>query len=142
MARIYKEYPSSYFQLIEKFEEDSSEVRIALKARAAWARRRDFYRFRDALRAGVLEDKYAKKIYNLLNDLVFSLSPSTAMGEEDCELVINLNPMNKAVENVLGVKAADHKVRVEEEEERADVDGTKYDTEELERIMRERAEGD
>ena len=139
MTRIYNEYPPSYFILIEKFESDRSEVRIPFQARAAWARRRDFYRLREALRAAPIGDKYARKIQNLLNDLVFALDPSDAKGEQDCKLVITSNPMGEAVEKALGLRPDPRPSRLSEtigEEER----GETYDAKELERIMRERAQ--
>ena len=137
MTRIYSEYPPSYFILIERFESDRSEVRIPFQARAAWARRRDFYRLREALRAAPIGDKYARKIHNLLNDLVFVLDPSDARGEEDCELVIISNPMGEAVEKVLGLRPDPRpKLPEGEGQERGEV----YDAEEVRRIMRERTQ--
>ena len=49
MPRAYKEYPPSYFSILERFEEDSTEMRIKLPARDAFGRRRDFYRLGDVL---------------------------------------------------------------------------------------------
>ena len=137
MTRTYNEYPPSYFILIEKFESDPSEVRIPFQARAAWARRRDFYRLREALRKAPPEDKYARRIHNLLNDLVFALDPSNTKGEEDCELVVTSNPMNSAVEKALGLRP-DPRPRLPEEQ--GSERGQAYDAKELERIMRERAQ--
>ena len=49
MPRAYKEYPPSYFSILERFEEDPTEMRIELPARDAFGRRRDFYRLGDVL---------------------------------------------------------------------------------------------
>ena len=138
MTRTYQEYPPSYFILIEKFESDRSEVRIPFQAKAAWARRRDFYRLREALRVAPTEDKYARKIQNLLNDLVFALNPSAARGEENCELVITINPMNEAVEKALGLRQDPRPMSPETTGEGGR--GEAYDAKELERIMNERAQ--
>lgn len=104
MPRAYKEYPSSYFSILERFEENSTEVRIELPARDAFGRRRDFYRLGDVLSQTIQTDSYARRIHSILRDLVFSIRPATARGDEPCELVIGFNKMNKAVEDVLGIR--------------------------------------
>ena len=104
MSRTYKEYPSSYFTLIESFEEGPTEQQIPMNARDAFGRRRDFYRLGDVLSPVINEDTYALKIHTILRGLVFSIRPPTARGDEECMLVVKVNQMNQAVEELLGVR--------------------------------------
>ena len=140
MARTYKEYPSSYFSILEKFEEDSTEVWINLPARDAFGRRRDFYRLGDVLSRVIQTDSYARRIHSILRDLVFSIRPPTAKGDEPCELVIGFNKMNKIVEDMLGIKdnLAPPGFVEELKKEPISETGETYDVKRLEEIIRER----
>ena len=138
MPRTYKEYPASYFSILERFEEDSTEMRIDLPARDAFGRRRDFYRLGDVLSQIIQTDSYARRIHSILRDLVFSIRPPTAKGDEPCELVIGFNKMNKAVEGMLGVRDNLSPPGFVKEEISVETSET-YDAEKLEEIIRERA---
>ena len=140
MPRTYKEYPLSYFSILERFEEDSAEMRIDLPARDAYGRRRDFYRLGDVLSQVMKTDSYARRIHTVLRDLVFSIRPPTAKGDEPCILVIGFNKMNKVVEDMLGVRdnlAPPGLVR-ELDKEMPPQATEAYDAERLEEIIRER----
>ena len=142
MPRTYKEYPSSYFSILERFEGDPTEVRIELPARDAFGRRRDFYRLGDVLSQTIQTDPYARRIHSILRDLVFSIRPPTARGDETCELVIGFNKMNKAVEDMLGTRdnLAPPGFLKELGKEGGAQTGETYDVERLEGIIRERGE--
>ena len=137
MPRTYKEYPASYFSILERFEEDPTEVRIKLPARDAFGRRRDFYRLGDVLSQIIQTDSYARRIHSILRDLVFSIRPPTARGGEPCELVIGFNKMNKAVEDMLGVRDNLAPPGFVKELDKDPTNET-YDIERLEEIIRER----
>ena len=140
MSRTYKEYPLSYFSLLERFEEDPTEMRIELPARDAFGRRRDFYRLGDVLSQVMNTDSYARRIHSILRDLVFSIRPPTARGDEPCELVIGFNTMNKAVEDMLGIRdnLAPPGFVKELDKDTAPQTTEAYDAERLEEIIRER----
>ena len=140
MPRTYKEYPPSYFSILERFEEDPTEMRIELPARDAFGRRRDFYRLGDVLSQIIATDSYARRIHSTLRDLVFSIRPPTARGDEACELVIGFNKMNKVVEDMLGVRdnLAPPGFIKELEKETTPKTAEAYDAERLEEIIRER----
>ena len=101
MPRTYKEYPLSYFSILERFDDNPTEMRIELPARDAFGRRRDFYRLGDVLSRVIKTDSYARRIHSVLRDLVFSIRPPTAKGDETCELVIGFNKMNKLLRTCL-----------------------------------------
>ena len=142
MPRTYKEYPSSYFSILERFEENPIEMRIELPARDAFGRRRDFYRLGDVLSQIIQTDSYARRIHSVLRDLVFSIRPPTARGDEPCELVIGFNKMNKAVEDMLGIRdnLAPPGFLKELDKDIGPQTGEAYDIEKLERIIKERGE--
>ena len=140
MPRSYKEYPSSYFSILERFEEDPTEVWIELPARDAFGRRRDFYRLGDVLSQIIQTDSYARRIHSVLRDLVFSIRPPTARGDEICKLVIGFNKMNKAVEDMLGIRdnLTPPGFLKELDKDAVSQTGEAYDVERLEGIIRER----
>ena len=140
MPRAYKEYPPSYFSILERFEEDPTEMRIELPARDAFGRRRDFYRLGDVLSQIIQTDSYARRIHSTLRNLVFSIHPPTAKGDELCELVIGFNKMNKVVEDMLGIKdnLAPPGLIKELDKETIPEAGEAYDAKRLEEIIRER----
>ena len=140
MPRTYKEYPPSYFSILERFEEDPTEMRIELPARDAFGRRRDFYRLGDVLSQIIQTDSYARRIHTILRDLVFSIRPPTAKGDQPCELVIGFNKMNKAVEDMLGIRdnLAPPGLVKELDKEKVHQTGEAYDAKRLEEIIRER----
>ena len=140
MPRAYKEYPASYFSILERFETDPTEMRIELPARDASGRRRDFYRLGDVLSRVIQTDSYARRIHSILRDLVFSIRPINAKGDEPCELVIGFNKMNKVVEDMLGIRdnLAPSGLIKELDKETIPEDGEVYDAERLEEIIRER----
>ena len=140
MPRAYKEYPLSYFSILERFEEDLTDMRIELPARDAFGRRRDFYRLGDVLSQVMQTDSYARRIHSVLRDLVFSIRPPTARGDETCELVIGFNKMNKAVEGMLGIRdnLAPPGLVKELDKEITSEAGEAYDAKRLEEIIRER----
>ena len=140
MPRSYKEYPPSYFSILERFDEDPTEMHIELPARDAFGRRRDFYRLGDVLSRVMNTDSYAHRIHTILRDLVFSIRPPTAKGDEFCELVIGFNKMNKVVEDMLGIRdnlAPPGLIRELDKETIPEAGGA-YDAERLEEIIRER----
>lgn len=140
MPRTYKEYPLSYFSILERFEEDSTEMRIELPARDAFGRRRDFYRLGDVLSGVIQTDSYARRIHKVLRDLVFSIRPPTAKGDEPCLLVISFNKMNKVVEDMLGIRdnLAPPGFMKELDKEETSSNTEIYDVEKLEEIIKER----
>ena len=140
MPRSYKEYPPSYFSILERFEEDSTEMRIDLPARDAFGRRRDFYRLGDVLSQVMQTDSYARRIHSILRDLVFSIRPPTAKGDDPCILVIGFNKMNKAVEDMLGIRdnLAPPGLVKELDKDVVHETGEAYDAKRLEEIIRER----
>lgn len=139
MARTYKEYPPSYFSVIERFQEDATELRIELPARDAHSRRHDFYRLGKALSKVIHEDSEASNMHTILRDLVFSIRPPHAKGDEPCELIISFNAMNKAVEGLLGVRDNLTPPKFEEEVKTPKT-GKIYDAAKLEEMIRERGE--
>ena len=140
MPRTYKEYPLSYFSILERFDDNPTEMRIELPARDAFGRRRDFYRLGDVLSQVMQTDSYARRIHSVLRDLVFSIRPPTAKGDETCELVIGFNKMNKAVEDMLGIRDNLAPPGLVKELDKDVIPQTTeaYDAEKLEEIIRER----
>lgn len=124
-----REYPTSYFKILELFSEGQNEVTISMTYREAASRRHHFYTFFRALARDYTKDSYIAKMSDIANTVIISLSPSSARKNEKVELLFSLNPLEIAFAEAYESKV-DKPVDT--------VGAATYDVEEIERLIAER----
>lgn len=93
-AKPYTDYPAQYFKIIEHFQASNDSLSFSMTARQAQGVRRSFYRFLSALTSSVASNPiYIQSLLNVSCDLFLCLRPASARGEDDAQLVVELNPI-------------------------------------------------
>lgn len=90
----YTDYPQQYFKIIEHFQTSNDSISFPAKARQVQSTRKSFYRFLSALTSSIASNpSYIQGLLNVSRDLVLCLRPIDARGDEEAELMIELNPI-------------------------------------------------
>jgi len=125
-----REYPPSYFKVLEFFAKGQTSVELTLPYRDAASRRHHFYSFFRSLAEGYREDEYIKRMSDIANTIVISLYPTTARGGEEVTLTFAIN----LIELAFSEKKEDTPIKVREE--------PGYDPGEIEKLIVESEIGD
>ncbi len=99
-----KEYPPSYFKILEFFSDGRDEVSVTMTYREAASRRHHFYTFFRALAREYTKDAYIAKMSDIANTVVISVNPATARKNDPVTLLFSINPLETALSSVLPEK--------------------------------------
>ncbi len=97
MPKNYKDYPESYFHVVEKFARTGEDVVLDDTYRAASFVRHDLNRFFKALSLAAQTDRHASDLSNIIRDIVLVIEPPHAKGGDPARLIVKVNPMTKAI---------------------------------------------
>lgn len=96
-CKDYKDYPETYFKVVENFKEFGEDVVIkATYSEVAYVRH-DLHRFFKALAYAAKEesDRYAGELTNVVRDMILTLDPPHAKRGDAAKLIVKVNPMTK-----------------------------------------------
>ena len=132
MSRNYREFPLSYFRVVEAFTDGRKSVDLPMTAKRAYNLRHDMYRFRKALHASADEDSEARGMFNIMRDLTFSMVPAYARGDMPCTLHVERDFLGELLNNTdLDVPSQPTSIS-------PDGEASSFDIDQLERLMEER----
>jgi hypothetical protein len=98
--RTFREYPDSYFEMLEKFETSSEEQMFEGNYRELSSLRHNLYRFFKAIQREVDEGKSDEFVLNLLRlkrNISISLLPARAKAEEKAVLRIHVETLTRVL---------------------------------------------
>lgn len=100
MTRSWKDYPSSFFTIIDRFEKDKTPLVIDHPhVGELRARRRLFYLFFKSVAKAVEEnDRDALNVYRITRNLTVGISPSRGDGQQPGKLTIRYDLFASAME--------------------------------------------
>lgn len=140
MRKNYTQFPESYTKIVEHFKDSYSAIELVMDKRDALARRRDLYRFFEALGKNSATDHDAWKLYKLAKELTISVRQNE--DGDDCVMVIKFNAITESMRLV--DKLFDESEDIEERPKvrEKDTNVETYDVDELERLIATRDKGD
>ncbi len=98
--KTYKEYPDSYFEMLEHFQTSSEDWVVERSFRELSSLRHRLYRFFKALQEEVVAgraDEYVLGLLKVKRNLSVSLLPVRAKGEEPAVLRIQLETLTSVL---------------------------------------------
>jgi len=127
-----KEYPASYFKVLEAFGEGRDGVSVDMTYREAVSRRHHFYRFFGSLAEEYNKDDYTRRLSDTANTVVISISPSKARDNDPVTITFSINPIELAMMD--DIPKREETLLTPSEEA--------YDPSEIERLIAEKHEGE
>lgn len=98
-ARSYKDYPKSYFTILDSLREAPTvEKSFKMPYRQAASIRRDFYRFFRALEVAYETDKGSRELCDFKQDITISVIPSRAGSDQEVTITFAINILAQLVE--------------------------------------------
>lgn len=97
MPKGWKDYPETYFTVVEKFAREGEDVVLEDTYAAASYTRHDLHRFFTALSLAAESDPLAAKLSNITRDILLIIEPPHTKRESPAKLIIRLNPLTKAM---------------------------------------------
>lgn len=100
-----KDYPQTYFRIVETLERTQTELSTKLTLRSARASRRDLYRFFAAIRESDEEgDQLGRGLFVVSQNLVIVLEPSDGEPTDLVSLIVKFNPLTGMFDDLAEVE--------------------------------------
>lgn len=98
--RTFREYPDSYFELLESFEDSSTDRKVKGTYRELSSLRHNLYRFFKAIQReidGGRSDEFVLKLWKAKRNISISLLPAKAEAEEKAVLRIHVETLTRVL---------------------------------------------
>ena len=98
----WKDFSQNYIKIVLRFEQNQTPLELSMTARTAQVQRRALYRFKDTLYAASSTDERANRLYQVIKNLNFFITPLKAKADDPATLVIKYHPLKLKITELFG----------------------------------------